>query len=236
MATGAIGSPSTIDVQSTEGLVVGDLITVSETAGTLSSENTTVVAVTDGDTLTANLAAQKLLANAPKVELRAQTPSFTYAPKVFSFINAAFQFGTDLTTAAAAAEENVEDWTFEYKNNLEERYGSLRATPSVIAEKAAGATIKYKKFFQDRTDRDRYIDLARRACILTLKMDEKIGATAYNYQMVIKMEDVRFSGYKMDTGSDDVYVAEMEGTLFYDQTDGKAIVIELQNEIADYAA
>jgi hypothetical protein len=40
----------------------------------------------------------------------------------------------------------------------------------------------------------------------------------------------------MDTGSDDVYVAEMEATVFYDQTDGKAISIELQNEIADYAA
>lgn len=66
-------------------------------------------------------------------------------------------------------------------------------------------------------------------------MDDKIGATTYNYQLVVKISDLRFSGYKMDTGSDDVYVAELEGTVFYDQTDGKAISIELQNEIADYA-
>lgn len=235
-ATGAIGSPSTIDVNSTEGLVIGDLITVAETSGTLSSENTVVVAVTDGDTFTANLAATKLLANAPKVELRAQTPSFSASPEVFSFLHASFQFGTNLTTAASAAEENVENWTFTYMNNLEERYGSLRATPSKIAEKGAAATLKYSKYFETRTDRDRYLDLTRNAGIITLQLTKLIGATVYPFSLVIKLSDCRFNSYKMDTGSDDVYVAEMEASVFYDQTDGKAVQIELQNDIADYTA
>lgn len=235
-ATAAIGSPSTIDVLSTEGLVVGDLITVAETSGTLSSENTTVVAVTDGDTLTANLSAQKLITNAPKVELRAQTPSFSNSPEVFSFLHASFQFGTNLTTAAAAVEENVENWTFTYMNNLEERYGSLRATPSVIAEKGASATLKYSKFFTTRTDRDRYLDLTRNAAIVTLALTKNVGSSAYPFSLVIKLSDCRFNSYKMDTGADDVYVAEMEASVFYDQTDGKAVQIELTNDIADYTA
>lgn len=234
-ATGAIGSPSSIDVQSTEGLVAGDLITVAETAGTLSTENTTVVAITDGDTLTANLASQKLLTNAPKVELRAQTPSYANSPDVFSFVNVKFQFGTDLTAAASAAEENVENWTFTYMNNLEERFGSLRSTPSVIAEKGAGATLKYAKYFQTRTDRDRYIDQTRQACILTLQLDKKIGATAYSPSLIIKISDLRFTSYAMETAADDVFVAEMEASLFYNSTDGKAVQIELQNDVADYS-
>ena len=234
LATAAIGTPSTIDMQSSEGLVVGDLITVAETSGTLSTENTVIVAVTDGDTITANLAAEKTLANAPKVELRAQTPSFSPSPKVFSFIHAKFQFGSNLTAAASATEENIENWTFTYMNNLEERYGSLRATPSVIAEKGANATIKYSKFFETRTDRDRYLDQTRRACILTLELPEKAGTSPNNISLVIKMSDVRFTGYKMDTGADDVFVAEMEASLFYDSTDAKALVIELTNDLADY--
>lgn len=235
-ATASIGSPSTIEVQSTEGLVATDLITVSETTGvTPSTENTTVVAVTDGDTLTANLAASKDLAQNPKVELRAQTPSFSASQKVFSFIHAKFQFGTDLTVAAAAAEENVENWTFTYMNNLEERFGSLRATPSVIAEKGASATLKYSKYFETREDRDRYLNLTRNAAILTLSLTENVGASIYPYSLVVKLSDCRFSSYKMDTASDDVYVAEMEAAVFYDNTDGKAVQIELTNALADYA-
>lgn len=235
VATAAIGAPSTIDIQSSEGLVVGDLIAVAETSGALSTENTTIVAVTDDDTITANLAAAKTLANAPKVELRAQTPSYTKPPLVASFIHAAFQFGTNLTTAASAVEENVENWTFTYMNNLEERYGSLRATPSVIAEKGVGATLKYAKYFETRIDRDRYMDQTRRACILTLTLPDLVGSSTNKTSLTFKMSDLRFTGYKMDTGSDDVYVAEIEASLFYDQTDGKAIQVELVNDIADYA-
>ncbi len=236
LATAAIGTPSTIDIVSSEGLVVGDLITVAETAGTLSTENTAIVAVTDSDTITANLTVAKAIANAPKVELRAQTPSYSTAQKVFSFMHASFQFGTNLTTAASATEENVENWTFTYMNNLEERYGSLRATPSVIAEKGASGTLKFTKFFETRTDRDRYLDQTRRACILTLKLPDLVGSsTTERFSLILKMSDLRFTGYKMDTGADDVYVAEMEASLFYDATDAKALQIELTNDVTDYA-
>ena len=93
MADASIGSPATIEVDSTEGLVDTDTITVAETTGgSPSSENTTVVAVTDGDTLTANLAAAKDYAQKPKIELRPQTPSYAAAQRVFNFNNAKFQF------------------------------------------------------------------------------------------------------------------------------------------------
>lgn len=234
-ATAAIGSPSTITIANSEGLVATDLVKVSETSGTNSVEDTTLVAVNvDGVTVTANLTAAKTLANAPKIELRPQTPSFTTGQNLFSFIHAKFQFANTVTNALSATKENVENWTLSYANQLEERYGSLRATPSVIAEKGASAKLKYTKFFVDRVDRDRYLDQTRRACVLTLQLSKNIGASTTPYKMVISISDLRFTGYKMDTGADDVYVAEMEAELFYDNTDGKAVQIELWNELADY--
>lgn len=52
---------------------------------------------------------------------------------------------------------------------------------------------------------------------------------------MIKLSDLRFNAYAMNTGADDVFVAEMEASVFYDQTDGKAVQIELTNDVADYA-
>lgn len=234
----AIGSPSIIPVVSNEGLVVGDSVLVSETTGsTPSVETTTLTAVNvNGTSVSANLAAAKDFNKSPKVELVPQTPSYDCGQNVFSFVHAKFQFAGNIVDAASAARENIENWTLSYNNQLEERYGSLRATPSVIAEKGASAMLKYTKFFERRVDRDRYLDQTRQACILTLEMNKKIGATAHAYKLVFKASDCRFTGYKMDTGADDVYVAEMEAELFYDCTDGKALEVELQNNVDDYAA
>lgn len=101
-------------------------------------------------------------------------------------------------------------------NQLEERYGSAGATPSVIAPKGAGAKIKFTKYFENSDDRDRYLDLAKQAGILTLDIEKKIGATSQNYKIVIKMSDLRFISYEMPTGQDDLYALDMEASCFYD--------------------
>lgn len=150
--------------------MVGDLIKLSETAGTLNTENTTVTAVSNLTTFTATTTKAYAIANVPKVELRLQTASYSTQALPFSFVHADFQFGTDLTTAAAAAFTNVENWTFTYENGLEERYGSNAASPSVIAPKGATAKIKFTKFFTNSADRDAYLNLTRSALILSLDL------------------------------------------------------------------
>jgi hypothetical protein len=64
----------------------------------------------------ATLANSYTVANGAKVELVPQTPSYGTAAKVASFIHAKFQFGADLTAAASASLENIEDWEFAYEN------------------------------------------------------------------------------------------------------------------------
>jgi hypothetical protein len=49
-----------------------------------------------------------------------------------TFTHVRYRFGTDIANAYLSTPENIEDRELEYKNNLEERYGSLRSSPSVI--------------------------------------------------------------------------------------------------------
>lgn len=232
----AIGAPSTIDVQSTEGLVATDAIKVIETKGTLLTESTTITAITDTDTLTATIATTHTLATtAPKIELAAQSPSFPNAPLTASFANCRFRFGDDLTLAASATPENVENWTFTFENGVEERFGSLRNSPSKLAEKGSKGTLKFSQMFETKTLRDAYMDKARRACILTITLEDIIsGTTAYSLN--IRMNDLRFTMSKMDTGSDEIFVLELESEIFYNSTDGKALEMVLITGVTDYTA
>lgn len=232
----AIGAPSSIDVDATAGLVATDAIKVVETKGGLATESTTVTAITDTDTLTATIVgAHALSTTAPKIELAAQSPSFSVAPLTASFANVKFQFGDDLTLAASGVSENIENWTFSYENGLEERYGSNSNSPSRIAEKGTKATLKFSQMFETKTLRDNYLDKARKACIMTITIDDIITGTT-KFSATFKFNDLRFTSSKMDTGSDEVFVVELESEVFYNQTDGKALEVVLATSVADYTA
>ncbi len=230
------GSSVVIELESVEGFdAANDSVYISDTAG---NETVAIDAITPGDkTMTiATLANSYTTAASAKVELAPQTPSFA-AQKLFSFDMVSFQFGTNLTTAASATPENVEDWTFTYNNNIEERYGSLRKTPSVVAPKSASAQLKFKKYFENRTDRDNYLNATRKACIITVKDDNTIiGSGTQNPELVISVSDLRYTAYALPTGTDELYVAEVEGECFYDATDSRAVRVELTTTVADFTA
>ena len=129
--------------------------------------------------------------------------------------------------------ENVEDWEFEFKNNLEERYGSLRSSPSQIGEKGNEAMIKFSKLFEDVKDRDRYLDQTRRACVVTITNNEVVSATdtlLNKYTIIMEMPDVRFTSYNLPTGTDELYAIEAEASMFYDISAGKALRMKIKNK------
>lgn len=231
-ADSTIWSPATLNLTDTRGLVASDIIKITDATET---ENTTIVAVPNQTTITANTTNTYEVAEGAKVELRPQTPTYSTQALPFSFVHASFQFGADLTAAASAAETNVENWTFSYENGLEERYWSNAATPSVIAPKGATAKLKFTKYFTNSADRDAYLNLTKQAVILSLDLGKVIGSTTYTYKLKISMADMRFTSYEMPTGTDELYAVELEWTCFYDTATGKAVEIELQNDVADYA-
>lgn len=219
------GSSKVLSLESVEGLTSSDTVNIydatpqneSDAIATLTTATKSITIATLGNSYT--------VANKAKVELVPQTPSY-WTPKQFSFAFANFQIWADLTAAAAASETNIEDWEFEYDNKLEERYGSLRSSPSVIAPKSASAKIKFKKYFTNVADRDRYLALEKAAIILTLSNNEIVSSGDTNlarYSLVIEMSDCRITSYEMPSGNDDLYGISIEAECLYDSTDGRAI-------------
>ena len=208
--------------------------TVNIFDATPKNETDAIAAITASDkSITiATLGAAYTTANRAKVELVPQTPSYSTAAKVMSFRHVGFQFGADLTAAASATETNIEDRTFEYQNQLEARYGSLRPGPSVIAPKGAIATLKFTKYFENRADLDKFLNIQEQGCIITITNDEIVSATDTNsakYTVKILLNKLIYKSYEMPTGTDELYAASVEASAFYSEADGKAITIEVTN-------
>jgi len=127
------GASVDLSLDTAEGLTTDDSVNISD--NTPQNEEDAIATVSGEPTNTVQIATlgnSYTVANEAKIELVPQTPSYSDAAKVFSFVHASFQFGDDLTAAASNSAENIENWEFSYENSLEERYGSLRSSPSVI--------------------------------------------------------------------------------------------------------
>lgn len=233
IANAAAGSNVNIALDTVEGLVAtSDTVNIydatpqneTDAIASISTANKTIQIATLGNSYT--------VANGGKVELVPQTPSYGTAAQVASFTHASFQFATTLAGCSAASEVNVEDWELTYMNNLEERFGSLRSSPSVIAPKGAKATLKFTKYFETLADRDLFKQITKTACLLTINNNKIVSATDTGnskYQVQFEFNDLRFTAYDNPTGTDDLYAVTVEATAFYDASDGQAIRCLVQN-------
>jgi len=229
------GSTKTLYLESAEGFVATDNVTTYDATPQSEMDALSAISLTAKTVTIAALANSYTVANKAKVELQPQSPSYSTPAKVFSFTHARFQFGADLSAAASASLENIEDWELNHENNLEERFGSLRETPSVIAPKGAKCTFKYTKYFETSAERDRYLNQEKKAAILTITNNEVISSGDTNlskYTIVVQMSDVRFTSYEMPTGTDELYAASVEAECYYDTSDGQAIQIKVTNSKA----
>lgn len=105
----------------------------------------------------------------------------------------------------------------------------------MIAPKGAKATLKFTRYFETLADRDAFKKIEKQACLITLTNDKIVSATDTNdakYQIQIELNDLRFTTYDMPTGTDELYAVTVEASAFYDDTDGQAVRILVQNEEA----
>jgi hypothetical protein len=230
------GASVDVAIETIQGLVATDVLNIfdetpqNETDAIVSIDPLlrTVQIATLGNTYT--------VADRAKVELVPQSPSYSTLAKVMSFRHVKFQIADDLTAAATADFTNIEDRTFEYQNQLEARYGSLRASPSVIAPKGAIAKLKFTKYFETRADLDKFLNVRQQGCIITISNDEIVSATdtlQAKYTMQIFLDKLIRTAYDMPTGTDELYAASVEASAFYDEASGQAIQIEVTNAKAD---
>lgn len=220
-----------MSVASAEWLAVGDSINITD----LTPQNE-VVSITarsiSARTVTGTLTQAHTVANEAKIELVPQSVSYSTPAKVATFTHARFQFGSDLTAAASAWLENIENWEVTFKNNLEERFWSLRSSPSVIAPKGNSCMMKRTKYFENVADRDAYLNQKKRALILTITNDEIIASNDTNqakYEIKIEASDVRYNEYDVPTWTDDLYAASCTAECYYDFTDWNAVRFKIQN-------
>lgn len=234
LADAADGSSVAISLERVLGLTTADSVIIFDR--TPQSEVDPVDAIsTTARTITIwTLSNTYTVANEAMVALAPQTPSYAERHRAFSIVNARFQFGADLTAAASAEPRNVENWTFEYDNQLEARVGSNgRPGPHTIAPKGAIARLNYTRYFEDRSEYDDFINNKSEACIITLELDEVVSATDTNnhkYSIVIKLDRYIKTTDEMPTGTDELFEVQVEGEPLYDSSEGRAITIEVINK------
>jgi hypothetical protein len=235
VADASAGSSVAISVDTVEGLVAtSDTVNTydnlpqneADAIASISTANKTITIATLGNSYT--------VARNAKIELTPQTPSYG-TRRLFSFAHMDVQFGTDLTAAASASETGIENIEFSFMNNLEERFGSKRQTPTTVAPKGYKATLKFTRYFESIDERDKFLRLTKTAAILTLVNDTVISATDTNnkkYTVKIQISDLRLTSEEMPTENDGLYVVNVEGTCFYDASDGRAVRIIVDNSSA----
>lgn len=232
----AAGSSVVIELDTVEGLVVTS-DTVNMYDETPQNEIDAIAALsTSAKTITiATLGNSYTTANRARVTLEPQSPSFSVPHRAFSFVHVNIQYGTDLTAAASASEENIETWEFSFMNDLQGKHGTIRAGYSVLEPLERKATFKYTKYFENKQDWYRYRQTIKRACIITISDGVTVSATdtgLKKYQVKINMSDVRFTSHEMKTGNNQLYYYDIEGTLMYDSSDARALQIVVQNAMA----
>lgn len=231
-ADATAGATVDLYLESVRGLTADDTVNIYD--ATPQSEQDAIASIdTAAKTIEiATLGNSYTVANNAKVSLVAQTPSYGTAPRVFNIKHASFQFGADLTAAASATPENLEDFSFNYSNDIEPRHGSGQYEPYVLAPRGRSAELTYTKYFETVVDRDRYLRQTKQSCILTLDLEQVVSSTDTNnatYKIVINMSDVRFTAHSMPTETNGLYAEELTASLNYDVSEGNAVEIEVTN-------
>jgi hypothetical protein len=234
------GSTVKLYLTSVEGLVAStDTVNIYDTTPQNETDAIAAITAADPSITIGTLGNSYTVANGAKVELVPQTPSYSVPAQLFSFGHAQIQFGADLSAAASASYENIENWDFEFSNNAKEMYGTAQAAghfgPNVLSPLAYSCTLKYTRYFTDVKDRDAFMNITRRAAILTINNGVRISATDTNaakYQVKINLSDLRITTHEMPTGTDELYAVTVECEAFYDASDARAVQFVVQNASA----
>lgn len=232
----AAGSSVVLDLDTVEGLVVTtDSVNIYDETPQNEVDAIAALSLTAKTITIGTLGNSYTTANKARVTLEPQSPSYSVAHRAFSFVHVNVQFGADLSAAASATEDNIENWEFTFMNDLQGKHGSVRAGYGVLEPLQRKAMFKFSKYFENKADWYRYRQSIKRACILTISDGVTISATDTGnkkYSVAINMSDVRFTAHEMKTGNNQLYYYNIEGELLYDASDARALQIVVQNASA----
>ncbi len=167
-----------------------------------------------------------------KVELAAQTPSYSVEPQNAALYDVKVQMADDITAAASAAETNRDSVTFKQNNDMEEVPGTIRKGNGRVNSKRPVATLEMKKVFTNKAEYDTWLRTKKQAIILTLDNGVIISATDTantTYKTQIKCPQVVYDAFEIPTDNNAIYEIQATLEILHDATAGYAITYVCEN-------
>lgn len=125
---------------------------------------------------------------------------------VMSYINTTLQFGDDLDEAENASATPAIQLNFQHNNNLEGLYQTGNSAPTEFAMGELTVKGSYKLFFDSATERDKYLNLTKKAMIIKCT-GAGIGA-GYTEHLKLRLQQVTIQNQEIDTGLEGFYAIQ----------------------------
>lgn len=236
IATITPGTPNSItfktdyDPRPTDGLVAGDLITVTKANGT--QVNCTITASTgvnaDGITITCDGTLTGTAAG-DLVSLRPATASYTQKTP-FQWARTQFCFGADSTAALAATQTRVEKGSaWSLMHSFEKETGADRSgayDPAALVRTIADATAKIKRFFDTPDQANNFLKRSAGALVI-----RHFSETGYEFRVTLR-QITAVNGGKPAIKSDSILYHDFEYQTSYDVAEAGLYQIDVLNNLA----
>jgi hypothetical protein len=221
------------DLRPSDGLVIGDKVIVGGVELTLTSVNV------DGKTI--GFASTTVTASVgDPVMLKAQTPSLGTQREPLYLGNTLAGIAPTSALADTAAGSRATatpcyNLSFTLKNNLLDAPASGYTGPAALLNQVKEAQIEISRLFETAGQHQKWIENVKQAITLIatgrfiktdLSTSEKLTVKFHNTKLITNEEPLDAGGYIFDKQSFEA---------LYDNSDGKAIEIELVNRTADTA-
>jgi hypothetical protein len=153
--------------------------------------------------------------------------STTTSGNVFSFRNAQFAFGANVTVAQNATNLKPHDFKLNIKNNVEVVHGHGSGLPRSINVKGFDIGADFQLYFENTTDRDAYYNQSKQAASLQF-IGNSIGS-GLNEFVKVNFYQVSIETFELETGLDNFYAEKVTLDGEYDNANAKSLDIQIQN-------
>ena len=218
------------DRQPTRGLVAGDKIVIG-------SDELTLLSV-EADGVTVKITSTELTySTGEEIHLKAQTPSYTGLQNAFNIGNMLVGIGADETTAtsnagAIATAIPVHDFSIILNRNVLTIPRSGRLEPVEIIRQALEGQIEMKQLLTSADQRQKFLDKGKQALTLIVTGEHIKADFSTSEKLTFKFHNVKLmeNGNMLEIGQ--YIVDDQRLEVLYDETDAKAIAVELVNRTA----
>ncbi len=217
----------------TSGLVVGDSLRLYDvSSGTY--EDVAISAINaDGKTLSTGGISGTYGAG-DLCYLKPLTPSISI-DEPFNWAMTQFRLASDITaalTATPTALEKDSNWVIRY--DMEEEGGAMRSGsyyPSNFVRTTGDIEISLKKFFDDGSDLDRFLQVGGRAMAIEHTSPSLAGTNGTRAKLTIKVNEFYIRNHSIPLKSNEIIYSEIELAPVYNSDDAQMFSVDLLTSV-----